>query len=155
MDGHTGYHNDYYHDDADGDHSWGWIIAIIIFVIIILFVIGYFAFRGTTPTVTTYPLYTFFSGSTSTTFIADNFNYFVATPSTTITITLTPPSAPEGKQFIIDNTAGSAAITLMGSGITINPTSMPSSTSVTGNKVPPRRAFTYVWLSATQISRIN
>lgn len=157
----------YYHEHYDtgqypydpGYGSSSGIVAIVV-IIIILIIIGlafFFFFRNPSGGSSTAPLYTFNTTSTATgtdTFAANNFTVYTNSPTAPLTLTLTAPTTSTiGSSFIIDNSAGTAAITIA-SGVTVsNNITYNGGTSASSNVISPRTVAGFIWKSSTSLLR--
>lgn len=122
-------------------------VVVIVFIVIIIIIFIMYGFGGTKLVL---PVFSYASSGSSSSeiFVADNYTIFTATtPAAGMSLAITPPIEPIGKQFIIDNSTGVGIVTLTGV-TTQNVT--PGS-----NKVLAKSVGTFVWKSATVVLRVS
>lgn len=132
-----------YESQTESDGSWAGYIALMLILILIIAVIAYVVWNGTSAVLD--PKWNIINSGTTTantdSFTATPYTlYTVRTSSPTLTLSVVRPSGATGFPFIIDNSKAGTEVTLSG--------------GATG-MIAEGGAVMFVWTSATEATRIT
>lgn len=139
------------------DDSTATTVVVVIVVIVVLLAIAallFWYFGGSFDQTVVYR----FTDTGTSTYVGENFTAYTSNATTTgVTLTVTAPVDPIGKQFIIDNSAGTGTVTISGptvGGQTITTTTTPP-VSYAPSKVRPKAVGLFVWNTSSTLLRVS
>lgn len=134
------------------------IIVVVVVVVIVLAIAAllFWYFGGGTFDQTV--VYRFTDKGTST-YVGENFTAYTSNATSSgITLKVTPPVDPVGKQFIIDNSVGVGTVTIDTSvavgGQTVTTTTTPP-VSYGPNKIRQKSVAMFVWNTSSTLLRVS